>query len=88
MTKMELTLLNAAGLHARPAAQFVQKASGFSSRVTVQAGAKTADAKSILAVMGLGLGQGSSFTVTADGPDEAECLAALKALIESKFGEG
>lgn len=88
MTKIELTLTNAAGLHARPAALFVQKAAAFSSKVTVQAGGKTADAKSILAIMGLGLAQGSKLELTAEGTDEGECLAALKALIESKFGEG
>jgi phosphocarrier protein len=88
MTKIELVLTNAAGLHARPAAQFVQKASSFSSKVTIQAGGKTADAKSILAIMGLGLGQGSKIELTANGPDEAECLAGMRALVESNFGEG
>ncbi|WP_371375596.1 HPr family phosphocarrier protein [Sporomusa aerivorans] len=88
MTKIELELKNAAGLHARPAALFVQKASGFASKITVQAGDKTADAKSILAIMSLGLGQGAKFTITADGSDETACVAALQALIESNFGEG
>lgn len=88
MTKIELTLTNAAGLHARPAAQFVQKASAFTSKVTLQAGGKTADAKSILAIMGLGLGQGTKIELTADGSDEAECLAGLQALVEGNFGEG
>lgn len=87
MTKIELALTNAAGLHARPAAQFVQKAAGFNSKVTIHAGGKTADAKSILAIMGLGLGLGSKIELTADGPDESDCLAALRSLIESNFGE-
>ena len=88
MTKIELVLTNAAGLHARRAAQFVQKAAAFASKITVQAGDKTADAKSILAIMGLGLGQGAKLTISADGADEAACVAALQALIESNFGEG
>lgn len=88
MTKIELVLTNAAGLHARPAAQFVQKASAYTSKVTLAAGAKTADAKSILAIMGLGLGQGSKIELSADGPDEAACLDGLRALVESNFGEG
>jgi len=88
MTKIEVVLTNAAGLHARPAAQFVQKASGFTSKVTVQAGDKTADAKSILAIMGVGLRQGAKLTISAEGADEADCVAALQTLIESNFGEG
>jgi len=87
MTKIEVVLINSAGLHARPAAQFVQKAAGFSSKVTIYFGGKTADAKSILAIMGLGLGQGSKIELTADGPDEGECLVALKALVDGNFGE-
>lgn len=88
MTKIELVLKNSAGLHARPAAQFIQKASGFASTVTIQTGEKAVDAKSVLAVMGLGLRQGAKFTLLADGPDEAECVAALQALVENNFGEG
>lgn len=87
MTKIELVLNNSAGLHARPAAQFIQKASGFASTVTIQAGERAADAKSILAVMGLGLRQGAKFTLLADGPDEVECVTALQALVENNFGE-
>ncbi|SMC92215.1 HPr family phosphocarrier protein [Sporomusa malonica] len=88
MTEIELVLTNAAGLHARPAAQFVQKAAAFKSKVIIQAGSKTADAKSILAVMGLGLNLGSAFLLKVDGEDEAECAAELKALVERNFGEG
>lgn len=88
MTKIELVLTNAAGLHARPAAQFVQTAAGFASKVTIRAGEKAADAKSILAVMGLGLGRGTSFELTADGADEVECITALQKLVISNFGEG
>lgn len=88
MIEMELALANQAGLHARPAAQFVQKAAGFKSKVSIAAGGKTADAKSILAVMSLALATGMKFTLTADGEDEQACIAALKELVESNFGEG
>lgn len=87
MIELALTLTNKAGLHARPAAQFVQKAAGFNSKVTIAAVGKTADAKSILAVMSLALTGGMSFTLTVDGDDEQECAAALRALVESNFGE-
>lgn len=91
LVKMKETVLkitNPTGLHARPAAQFVQTAASFSSKVTIAANHKTADAKSILAVMSMGLGCGTELTVTVDGPDEQACLDALVALIKGNFGEG
>ena len=88
MKQLECILNNHSGLHARPAAQFVQKAAAFGSKVTITANNKTVDAKSILGVMGMGLAKGAQFVVTADGSDEAECLAALQELVESNFGEG
>jgi phosphocarrier protein len=87
MIEIKLVLTNAAGLHARPAAQFIQTAAAFKSKITIQSGSKRADAKSILAVMGMGLGPGAEFLLTADGLDEGECIAALQALVESNFGE-
>ncbi|HWR40786.1 MAG TPA: HPr family phosphocarrier protein [Patescibacteria group bacterium] len=87
MKQIECILNNHSGLHARPAAQFVQKAASFTSKVTITAKNKTVDAKSILGVMGMGLAKGAQFTVTADGADETECLAGLQALVESNFGE-
>lgn len=87
MTQIELVLNNPSGLHARPAAQFVQKAASFTSKVTIAANNRTVDGKSILGVMGLGLAKGVSFILTADGADETECMAALRALVESNFGE-
>lgn len=88
MTEITLTLTNAAGLHARPGALFVQKAATFKSKVTISGKGKSGDGKSIMQIMKLGLGQGTEITISADGPDEAECIAALKALLESNFGEG
>ncbi|MDF2570646.1 MAG: putative phosphocarrier protein hpr [Sporomusa sp.] len=88
MTEIELVLTNKSGLHARPAAQFVQKAAAFKSKVSIQVGNRIAEAKSILAVMGLGLGPGAAFLLKAEGEDEAECVAELKALVERNFGEG
>jgi phosphocarrier protein HPr len=88
MTEAVLKITNPTGLHARPAAQFVQKAASFRSKVTIIANGKVADAKSILSVMSMGLNYGAEITVTADGEDEKECLAALVAFIEGNFGEG
>jgi phosphocarrier protein len=88
MIEAVLKITNPTGLHARPAAQLVQKAASFCSKVMITANNKAADAKSILSVMSMGLNCGTEITVTADGADEKECLAALVALIEGNFGEG
>ncbi len=88
MIEAVLKITNPTGLHARPAAQLVQAAASFVSRVTIFADSKAADAKSILSVMSMGLNCGTEITVTVDGPDEQECLASLVALIEGNFGEG
>ena len=85
-TKIQIT--NPTGLHARPAALFVQKAASYKSKVRIHGNNKTADAKSILSVMSLGLAQGAEITIEAEGEDEKECVASLTALITSNFGEG
>ncbi len=86
---MEKTLKieNKTGLHARPASMFVQEANKFQSKIKISAKGKTVDAKSILMIMSLGLTQGTELTISAEGPDEADALAALSKLIEDKFGE-
>lgn len=86
---MELTLqiANKAGLHARPAALFAQKASAFKSTVMIAKDEKNANAKSIISIMGLGIKQGQSIILKIEGPDAEEAAAALKKLIDDKFGE-
>ena len=88
MTECTVTIKNPTGLHARPAAMLVQKAASFKSKVKLSGNGKTADAKSILAVMGMGLAKDTQVTISAEGEDEAACVEALKALIDSNFGEG
>lgn len=88
MTETTLKITNPAGLHARPAAQFVQKAAEFTSKVKIAANNRAADAKSILSVMSLGLASGTEIVISAEGQDEAECVAELTALFQSNFGEG
>lgn len=87
MKQATLKLTNRLGLHARPAAQFVQAAAKFSSKVTLTGNNKTVDAKSVLSVMTMGLTGGMEVTLIAEGEDEAACIAALSELIESQFGE-
>ena len=85
-----MTLTNRVGLHARPAALFVQTAARFRSNVTVRSLTRDTppvNAKAILSVMTLGAEQGHELELVAEGPDETEAIAALKRLIESRFGE-
>lgn len=88
MIEAILKVTNPTGLHARPAAQFVQKAASFISEVKISGNNTVADAKSILSMMSMGLAFGTEIVITADGEDEKECIAALQALVESNFGEG
>jgi phosphotransferase system HPr (HPr) family protein len=71
----------AGDLHARPAGALSVAAGRFAAAVSVTAGGKTVDAKSVLGVMGLGATSGQQVTVSADGPDAEEAVAALIAII-------
>lgn len=88
MTEVQVIITNSTGLHARPAAMFVQRAASFRCKVKIAGNNKVSDGKSILAVMGMGLTQNTKLTIMAEGDDEEECIVALKELIESNFGEG
>ncbi len=90
MTSREVTIHNATGLHARPAAEFVTLAKTFVSQVTLQkvgASRKPVNAKSILLVLAEGCGSGTCVEIAADGPDETEAVDRLIRLIESGFNE-
>ena len=87
MTARQVTVVNALGLHARAAARFVKVASRFRSQIRVTRGQQTMDGKSILGLLLLAAARGSIITITADGSDEGEAVAALVALVESGFGE-
>jgi PTS hybrid protein len=79
-----VVLVNESGLHARPAADLVTHASRFQADVTVNG----VDAKSLLRIMGLGLGKGSTVAIMATGPDAGQAVDDLVALVEGGFGEG
>lgn len=87
MISKQFTVMNEQGFHVRPAQLFTEKAAEFAANVRVRSEAGEADGKSMLELMTLGLERGSLMTVEADGPDEAEAMQALAALIESRFGE-
>jgi phosphocarrier protein FPr len=85
--KQTLTILNPKGLHARPAADFVNTANLYRADIIVTKGPKTADAKSINQMSTLGAGFDDQIIVRASGPQAPQAVAALKALTENKFGE-
>ncbi len=75
-------VIDPAGLHARPAARFVQVASRFASRITIEVGGRDADAKSLIAVLGLTVRPGADLTIKVDGDDAAPALTALLGELE------
>ena len=79
VAEIQLLVIDPSGLHARPAARFVQAASRFSSRIVVRENGREADAKSLIALLGLTIRPSSEITLAADGPDADEALAALAA---------
>ncbi len=89
MYAQKTTIQNEAGFHIRPAQLFSEKAVQFQSTILLkpEGTTTTADAKSILNLMTLGLEKGAVVLIEADGPDEQEAVAQLAALIESGFGE-
>lgn len=87
MPEVKLEIKNEVGLHARPAALFVQTANKFQSAITVKNGDLSANAKSILHILTLGAEQGSVITVIADGEDADQALEALIELNATNYGE-
>jgi phosphotransferase system HPr (HPr) family protein len=77
MAERTLTVIDPAGLHARPAARFVQIANRFGSQILIRNAERVADAKSLIALLGLTVRPGSVITIQADGPDSEAALAAL-----------
>jgi phosphocarrier protein HPr len=87
MPEITLTIQHKVGLHARPAAQFVQTAKRFNCDIKVAHEGREANAKSVLNVLTLGASQGAAITVWAEGEDADQALEALAALIADDFGE-
>lgn len=91
MAEAQVEVRNPSGLHARPAATFVKAAGGFSADIRVvnltRNPEKSAAAKSVLGVLGLGVAKGHSIRVSAEGADADEAVRALVELVESGLGE-
>jgi len=88
MQKREIRISNKLGLHARASAKLTQVASKYQSAVWISRNGRRVNAKSIMGVMMLAAGLGSTIQLEADGPDEVAAIDALEALFSDKFGEG
>jgi phosphocarrier protein HPr len=82
-----LPIINQRGLHARASAKFVQTVERFDADVRVTRCGETVGGTSIMGLMMLAAGPGTSITVTATGNESAEVVAALEALVGERFGE-
>ncbi|MBO5355812.1 MAG: HPr family phosphocarrier protein [Clostridia bacterium] len=85
MISREVTITNTIGLHARPATFFIQKANAYKCSVWVEKEDRKVNAKSLLGVLSLGIAQGMTIKLIADGSDETDALDGLQALIDTGF---
>jgi phosphocarrier protein len=88
MIKTRTSINNKLGLHARASAKFTKLAGSFRSEVWMTKGERRVNAKSIMGVMMLAAGLGSSVEIETNGSDEQAAMEALLALVADKFGEG
>ena len=87
MISETVTIVNQLGLHARAAAKFVHLAGRYQAHVRVAGDARETDGKSIMGILLLAAGCGRQITISADGADERDAVAALAALVKSGFRE-
>ena len=88
MIQTSTNISNKLGLHARASAKLTKLAGSFSCEVWMSRGDRRVNAKSIMGVMMLAAGIGSTVEIETNGPDEQVAMTALLALINDKFGEG
>jgi phosphocarrier protein HPr len=86
VTERTIIIASKSGLHARPAAIFVQKAKSFQSKISLSKNDKTVSGKSILSVITLGAMQGDQVTLQTDGDDEEAALDGLATLLTQDLG--
>ena len=87
MLEKIIVIKNKLGLHARPAAMFVQTTGKFKSSVKIIKDGQEVDGKSIMGLMMLAAGLGTELKLLINGPDENELFAAIEQVIEAKFDE-
>ena len=88
MPSVSATIVNKLGLHARAAAKLTHLAGSYSCDIWISRSGRRVNAKSIMGVMMLAAGQGTSVLIEAEGADADSAIAAITKLIADKFGEG
>ena len=88
MIKYTITISNRLGLHARASAKLTKIAGSHACEVWMSKGDRRINAKSIMGVMMLAAGKGSTIVVETEGSDEQQALEAILKLVADKFGEG
>jgi phosphocarrier protein HPr len=88
MPSVQAEIVNKLGLHARAAAKLTHLAGGYHCEIWISRSGRRVNAKSIMGVMMLAAGQGTSVLIEAEGADADQAISALTKLIAEKFGEG
>ena len=87
MIRQEVTITNTTGLHLRPAGIFCKMAGKYQSKITFEYGSFSANAKSILSVLGACIKKGDSIVLVCEGEDEEEAMKAMVKAISDGLGE-
>ena len=85
MKTMAYTIQDELGIHARPAGVLVKEVKKFQSKITLEGNGKKAEAGKLLAIMGMGIKHGTEVTITAEGPDENEAIAAMEEFFKNNL---
>ena len=85
MKEFQYVIQDPVGLHARPAGLLVKQATGFQSKVTIESGGKSADARKLIMLMSLGIKQGMEVTCRVDGEDEEAAAEALQKFFQENL---
>lgn len=85
MKEFQYVIQDPVGLHARPAGLLVKQAAGFQSKVTIESGGKSADARKLIMLMSLGIKQGMEVTCKVEGEDEDAALEALQKFFQENL---
>jgi phosphotransferase system HPr (HPr) family protein len=83
----QVVVMNETGLHARPAAVFVQTAKKYECNILIDKEGKRVNAKSIMGILSLGVSQGTRISIIANGSDENQAITELVTLVEDNFSE-
>jgi phosphotransferase system HPr (HPr) family protein len=83
----DVLVRNRSGLHARPAARFIEKAQSFDSAVSIEKDGRSANAKSLIGVLKLGISAGAQIRVSAEGPDAEDAVLGLVGFLEELLAE-